>query len=180
MNILMDKQAIANSLEQMADKIAARYTDRNIELALVGIRDRGEVLAQRLHTMLESRLQNSIDLGTLDITLYRDDLNMAGAHTIHVGTTEITFCIDDKVIILVDDVLNTGRSVRAALDALVDLGRPQAIRLAVLIDRGAREYPISADYVGKSVTDVPDEIKVQVLLQEYDETEEVILVEKEY
>ncbi len=177
--MLMDQAAIAKSLEAMAQEIIGKYGDQETELALVGIRDRGELLAGRLYKILESKLNKPLDLGTLDITMYRDDINQAGSQSLQVGTTEITFSIDNKVVILVDDVLNTGRSVRAALDALVDLGRPKAIRLAVLVDRGAREYPIRADHVGLISENIPEDIKVQVLLNECDNSEGVVLVEKE-
>ena len=176
---LMDQAAIASNLEEMAGEIVEKYASQDIDLALVGIRDRGELLADRLHKILQARFKKPIDLGTLDITMYRDDINQAGSQSLQVGTTDITFNIDDKVVLLVDDVLNTGRSVRAALDALVALGRPKAIRLAVLIDRGSREYPISADYVGLAIENVPENIKVQVWLKECDEKEAVVLIEKE-
>jgi len=144
-----------------------------MSLALVGIRSRGEILAQRLQKMIQPRL-GSIDRGTLDITLYRDDLDRMGYQQPKVRSTEIDFNIDDRLIILVDDVLNTGRSVRAALDALIDLGRPCAIRLAVLIDRGHRELPIRADYVGKTI-DAPPDKRVQVCLKEVDDKEQAFL-----
>ena len=175
----MDENKISDSLQQIAQNIADRYKDSVLELSLIGIRDRGELLAERLHKILEAQLNKTIDLGTLDITMYRDDLNHPGTQSLQLGTTEIDFDIDEKVVILVDDVLNTGRSVRAALDALVALGRPKAIRLAVLVDRGAREYPISADYVGLVIEDVPEDIKVQVWLKDFDEQDAVVLIEKE-
>ena len=114
---------------------------------MIGIRSRGAELAHRLTALLSKKSKQEIPCGVLDITLYRDDLNDAHSVAHHeVRTTEITFNIDGKLILLVDDVLFTGRSTRAALDALIDLGRPQAIRLAVLVDRGGREFPIQADY----------------------------------
>jgi pyrimidine operon attenuation protein / uracil phosphoribosyltransferase len=115
-----------------------------------------------------------VDCGTLDITLYRDDLNRMTRQQPEVRTTEISFPIDDRLIVLVDDVLNTGRSARAALGALIDLGRPRAIRLAVLIDRGQRELPISADYIGKRI-EAPREQRVNVYLREVDGREEVVV-----
>ena len=146
----------------------------SVPVALVGIRSRGEILAQRLQAKLENRLGAAVDRGTLDITLYRDDLNQMGYQQPRVRATEIDFDLDDRLVVLVDDVLNTGRSVRAALDALADLGRPRAIRLAVLIDRGQRELPISADYVGQRL-DVAADKRVNVYVREVDEREEVAI-----
>ncbi|MBN2377651.1 MAG: bifunctional pyr operon transcriptional regulator/uracil phosphoribosyltransferase PyrR, partial [Sedimentisphaerales bacterium] len=139
-----------------------------------GIRSRGEILAERLRVKLEALGAAGVDCGTLDITLYRDDLDQMGYQQPTVRSTEIDFDINDRVIVLVDDVLNTGRSIRAALDALIDFGRPKAIRLAVLVDRGARELPIAADFVGK-VIEAPADKRVQVYLSEVDDTEKVIL-----
>lgn len=145
------------------------------DLAVIGIRSRGEILAQRLSAMLSESLDKDVPCGTLDITLYRDDLNLPrNDQQPQVRTTEIGFNIDDKIIILVDDVLYTGRSVRAAMGALIDLGRPRAIRLAVLVDRVGRELPIQADYAGHK-TDVSPAQSVQVLLMECDGKEEVVV-----
>jgi len=144
------------------------------KLALVGIRSRGEILAVRLEQLLSQEGFDQLDRGTLDITLYRDDLNQMGYQQPTVRSTEIDFDINDRLIVLVDDVLSTGRSVRAALDALMDLGRPRAIRLAVLIDRGGREFPIGADFVGQKI-EVPEAQRVQVYLREEDNKEEVVL-----
>ena len=122
-------------------------TPPKIELAVIGIRSRGEILAQRLAEKLSKKLNKKIPCGALDITLYRDDINSPrGGGGLQVRTTDIGFDISDKLIILFDDVLYTGRSTRAALDALIDLGRPKAIRLAVLVERAGREFPIQADY----------------------------------
>lgn len=175
----MDQRAIESCLNAMATEIVKKYAGKEAELALIGIRDRGEILAERLHNIISSQIDIPLELGTLDITMYRDDINLAGSHSLQLGTTDITFSIDDKTVILVDDVLNTGRSIRAALDALVAIGRPKAIRLAVLVDRGAREYPIRADHVGMLSEDIPDNMKVQVWLKECDEKDAVFLIEKE-
>jgi len=173
MQVILDSQAIATLLEKLADDII-KATPPDASLALVGIRSRGEIIAQRLQKIIQSRLNQPVDQGTLDITLYRDDLNQPRHHQPNVRTTEIDFDIDDRLIVLVDDVLNTGRSARAALDALIDYGRPIAIRLAVLVDRGQRELPISADYIGK-VVEAPKNQRVNVYLNEVDNREEVVL-----
>jgi pyrimidine operon attenuation protein/uracil phosphoribosyltransferase len=153
----------------------AEQTPPGQEIVVIGIRSRGEVLAQRLAAMLSKKLRKEIPCGTLDITLYRDDLNMPQSTSQpNVRTTEIGFDIDHKIIILVDDVLLTGRSARAAMDALIDLGRPKAIRLAVLVERDGREFPIQADYVGYK-TDANPEERVHVNLVESDGKDEVVV-----
>jgi pyrimidine operon attenuation protein / uracil phosphoribosyltransferase len=145
------------------------------EIALVGIRTRGVPLARRISRSLHEINGDEVPTGALDITLYRDDLmrHPVGPQPL-VRRTEIPFSIDDRKILLVDDVLYTGRTIRAALDALIDFGRPQAIQLVVLVDRGHRELPIKADYVGKNL---PTSLKqsVQVHLQEIDGTDEVLI-----
>ena len=143
-------------------------------LAIVGIRTRGEVLARRMLERLRQARPAAVDYGVLDITFYRDDLSLRKGVPL-VRATEIDFELDGKVVLLVDDVLATGRSVRAALDALTDFGRPKAIRLAVLIDRGGRELPIAADYVGAAVK-APANSRVQVRLKEHDGQDGVFLV----
>lgn len=173
MQVLLDRSQIEELLEQLADEIGASIPQGEAA-ALVGIRSRGEILAGRLMRLLGERGFTQLDQGTLDITLYRDDLNQMGHQQPIVRATEIDFDINERLIILVDDVLSTGRSVRAALDALMDLGRPKVIRLAVLIDRGGREFPIGADFVGKKF-EVPADKRVQVYLTEVDEREEVVL-----
>ena len=145
------------------------------QLCLIGIRNRGAYLAQRLAACMKAIEKDAPCVGILDITLYRDDLTLASAQPI-VHSTEIDFDITDRNVILVDDVLYTGRTVRAALDALVDLGRPKLIQLAVLVDRGHRELPIRADYVGKNMPTAPDE-QVEVRLKECDGKDEVVLTE---
>jgi len=174
MKVLLDARQMDRLLRNLADEIADR-TPPEYELAIIGIRSRGEILAQRLANLLSQRLDKPVPCGTLDITLYRDDLNSPhGDSQPHVRTTEIGFNIDDKIIILVDDVLYTGRSTRAAMDALIDLGRPKAIRLAVLVERQGRELPIQADYTGCKV-DVEPQQSVQVSLVESDGKDEVIV-----
>ena len=173
MQIILNKSQITEQIDDLIEQIV-RDIPAGVTPALVGIRTRGQTIAERLQRKLAQRYAEPIECGTLDITLYRDDLNQMGAAQPIVRATEIDFTIDDRLIVLVDDVLNTGRSVRAALDALADLGRPQAIRLAILIDRGQRELPIRPDYVGK-IMDAPAQKRVRVYLQEVDEKEEVVL-----
>lgn len=159
----------ASAMGRALSRMASEIVDHNggcRELAFVGIRRRGVPLAERLAARLERSEGVSLPVGALDITLYRDDLTPVGPQPI-VGETEIPFEVEERVIVLVDDVLFTGRTVRAALDALVSLGRPRGIQLAVLIDRGHRELPIAADYVGRTLETRRDEL-VQVALREVD------------
>jgi pyrimidine operon attenuation protein / uracil phosphoribosyltransferase len=147
----MDAERMSRSLARIAHEILER--NRGVEdLALVGIRTRGVPLAKRLAHSINEINKTEVPTGALDITLYRDDLmrHAVGAQPV-VRRTEIPFSIDDKRILLVDDVLYTGRTIRAALDALIEFGRPRAIQLVVLVDRGHRELPIKADYVGKNL-----------------------------
>lgn len=172
--VILDSEQISNILRNLTSEIISK-TPSNDDIAVIGIRSRGEVLAQRLSAMLSKKLRKEVPCGTLDITLYRDDLNMPqSSFQPHVRTTEIGFDIDHKIIILVDDVLHTGRSTRAAMDALIDLGRPKAIRLAVLVERDGREFPIQADYIGYRTDADPDET-VQVNLVESDGKDEVVV-----
>jgi pyrimidine operon attenuation protein/uracil phosphoribosyltransferase len=174
MKILLNAKQIEQILNKLASRIVADIPN-GVEIAVIGIRSRGEILAQRLAGILSEKIGGDVPCGTLDITLYRDDLNShQGAQQPKVRTTEIGFDIDDKIIILVDDVLHTGRSTRAAMDALIDLGRPKAIRLAVLVDRAGREYPIQADYAGYKTNAKPGKL-VQVLLKESDDKEQVVV-----
>ena len=174
MEVLLDAGQMDRILHDLAAEIATQTPPQH-ELAIIGIRSRGEILAQRLATYLSQQLGKTVPCGTLDITLYRDDLNAPhGGGQPQVRTTEIGFDIDDKIIILVDDVLYTGRSARAAMDALIDLGRPKAIRLAVLVERAGRELPIQADYAG-CAADVEPQQSIQVNLVESDGQDEVIV-----
>ncbi len=169
---VLDAEAIQRSLSRIAHEILER--NKGIKsLALIGIRSRGAILAQRLAKEIESIDRHPVQVGLLDITLYRDDLSRIAPNPI-VHATEITFDISDLKLVLVDDVLFTGRTIRAALNAINDLGRPQLIQLAVLIDRGHRELPIRADYVGKNIPTQLTE-RVSVRLRELDETEEVVI-----
>jgi pyrimidine operon attenuation protein/uracil phosphoribosyltransferase len=174
MPVVMDGDRLARSLTRIAHEIVER--NRGIEdLALVGIRERGVPIARRLATQLLEITGSQVPTGALDITLYRDDLmrQAVGPQPL-VRSTDIPFDLDDRVILLVDDVLYTGRTIRAALDALIDFGRPRAIQLVVLVDRGHRELPIKADYVGKNVPTSRRE-SVQVRLEEVDGHDEVVI-----
>ncbi|HEX6975582.1 MAG TPA: bifunctional pyr operon transcriptional regulator/uracil phosphoribosyltransferase PyrR [Vicinamibacterales bacterium] len=171
---VMDADRMSRALTRIAHEIVERNRGLD-ELALVGIRTRGVPLARRIARSLKEIAGGDVPTGALDITLYRDDLmrQPVGPQPV-VRRTEIGFSIDDRRILLVDDVLYTGRTIRAALDALIDFGRPRAIQLIVLVDRGHRELPIKADYVGKNL---PTSLKqsVQVRLQEIDGTDEVVI-----
>ena len=172
MPVIMDADRMGRTLTRIAHEIVER--NRGVDnVALIGIRTRGVVIAKRLAHALRQITNEPIPTGALDITLYRDDLmrHALGPQPL-VRRTEIPFSIDDQKILLVDDVLYTGRTIRAALDALIDFGRPKEIQLIVLVDRGHRELPIKADYVGKNV---PTSLKesVQVRLTETDGTDEV-------
>jgi len=172
---LMDADRMARTLSRIAHEIVERHPDMK-GLALVGVRSRGVPLARRLARRLEEATGNPPLVGALDITLYRDDFTTIAAQPITRGT-DIPFSIDARTVVLVDDVLFTGRTVRAALDQLIDFGRPARIELAVLVDRGHRELPIRADYAGKTMTTAREEV-VQVLLEEEDGRDAVLLLER--
>jgi pyrimidine operon attenuation protein / uracil phosphoribosyltransferase len=174
MPVVMDADRIGRTLTRIAHEIVER--NKGVDgLAIVGVRTRGVHIARRLARTLKEITGDEVPTGALDITLYRDDLmrHAVGPQPL-VRRTEIQFSIDDRTILLVDDVLYTGRTTRAALDALIDFGRPKSIQLVVLVDRGHRELPIKADYVGKNVPTSRTE-SVQVRLQEADGTDEVVL-----
>ena len=171
---LMDASRLARTLSRMAHEIAERHPGP--EIALVGVRTRGVPLAWRLARLVKDASGNEPRVGALDITLYRDDTTAIAPNPVMKGT-HIPFSIDGRTVVLVDDVLYTGRTVRAALDELVDFGRPARIELAVLVDRGHRELPIHADYVGRTLTTRRDET-VQVLLSEEDGEDRVLLLGK--
>src|SRR2546427_7680881 len=177
MAIVMDADRVGKSVARIAHEILERHAGPTEvdELALVGIRTRGVPIAKRIAAAIHGINGHEIATGALDITLYRDDLmrHAVGPQPL-VRRTEIPFSIDDRKILLVDDVLYTGRTVRAALDALIDFGRPRAIQLIVLVDRGHRELPIKADYVGKNLPTSPGE-SVQVRLQESDGHDEAVV-----
>jgi len=174
MPVVMDADRMARTLARIAHEIVER--NRGVgRLALVGVRTRGVPIAARLAAQLKEITGEEVPVGALDITLYRDDLmhHAVGPQPL-VRSTEIPFSIDDRVILLVDDVLYTGRTIRAALDELIDFGRPRAIQLAVIVDRGHRELPIKADYVGKNLPTSRAE-SVSVRLAETDGCDEVVI-----
>jgi len=167
-----------NEIDRVLSRISHEILEKNngvSDLILVGIRTRGVPLAGRIADKLASLENEEIPVGVLDITLYRDDLDRGGARPV-VHRTDIPFDINDKKLVLVDDVLYTGRTARAAMDALIDLGRPRYIQLAILIDRGHRELPIRADYIGRNIPTSRNEI-VEVLVEEVDEEDRILIYE---
>ena len=172
---ILDRQDFERTLLRLAHEILERNKGAET-IALVGIRTRGEFLARRLANIIREIEKKPLQMGFLDITLYRDDLRERRDQPILKGT-EIPFDVTGKNIILVDDVLFTGRTIRAALDELVDLGRPATIQLAVMVDRGHRELPIKADFVGKNVPTSTNE-EVKVLMKEIDRDDAVLLMEE--
>jgi len=171
--ILMDAQEVSRALSRISHEIIERNKGSQ-GLALVGIRTGGVYLAQRLVSRLQQIEQREIPCGELDITLYRDDLSIRKDQP-EIRKTSIPFNISDLKIVLVDDVLFTGRTIRAALDGLMDLGRPAEIQLAVLVDRGHRQLPIRANYVGKSIPTAREE-KVQVFFEELGQVDRVAIM----
>jgi len=172
--LIQSQEEIEKSLKRIAHEILERNKDGK-DLVLIGIRRRGVTLAKRLSSKIKEIGRIGIPMGILDITLYRDDLSEIASQPI-LRKTEVPFSIKNKKVILVDDVLYTGRTIRAALDAIIDLGRPRFIQLAVLLDRGHRELPIRADYVGKNVPTSQKEM-IEVRLVEDDGVDEVIIEE---
>lgn len=172
--VLVDEEGIRRALVRIAHEILEKNAGIE-DLVLVGIRTRGVPIAQRIATNIETIEGKKILVGLLDITLYRDDLSTIAQQPV-VHATEINFDVTGKTLVLVDDVLYTGRTVRAALDAIVDMGRPDSIQLAVLVDRGHRELPIRADFVGKNVPTSRNEV-IHVALKEIDGKDEVVLQE---
>ena len=173
MKRLLSAQQVANALDRLYQQIKSDLpTDEPI--AVIGIRTRGEILAQRIVKRLQEEAAVHVEHGVLDITFYRDDLSLRKGMPL-VRATEIDFDLDGKVVLLVDDVLQTGRSVRAALNALADFGRPKAIRLAVLIDRGGQELPIAPDFLGKAAR-APANTRIQLHLAEHDGDDGAFLI----
>ena len=172
---LLNSQDISRAVSRISHEILERNHGAG-NIALVGIRTRGVVISQRLREKIKEIENVTVDHGVLDITLYRDDL-ADGIHKPELKITEIPFALEGKHIILCDDVLFTGRTIRAAIDALMDFGRPSSVQLAVLIDRGHRELPIRPDYVGKNIPTAKSK-RVQVLLAEEDGEDRVIIQEQ--
>ena len=171
---IMDQQSMRRALQRIAHEILEKNKGTE-QICLIGIRNRGDILAKRLQSAVKEIEGIEIPVGILDITLYRDDLTLASTHPV-IHETIITFDITDKKVILVDDVLFSGRTIRAALDALIDFGRPTNIQLAVFVDRGHRELPIRADYVGKNIPTSLNQ-NVKVILEEVDKQEDQVIVE---
>jgi pyrimidine operon attenuation protein/uracil phosphoribosyltransferase len=173
---IMDEKGLERTLTRLSHEIIERNKGAG-NLVIVGIKTRGAFIAQRIARKIEAVEQTKLDIGSLDITLYRDDL-LAKLEQPEFKGTDIIFDVNDKDVILVDDVLFTGRTIRAALDELIDLGRPKTIQLAVLVDRGHRQLPIKADFVGKNVPTAIDE-SIRVHLKESDNEDEILLMHPE-
>ncbi len=171
---IMDEQGMRRAITRISHEILENNKGVN-DLVLIGIQRRGVPLARQIVAKIKEVENAHVPVGILDITLYRDDLSMLAEHPV-INGTEIDFSITGKKIVLVDDVLYTGRTVRAAIDAIMDLGRPQMIQLAILIDRGHRELPIRADYVGKNVPTSKEEV-VHVKVAAFDKVNEVVISE---
>jgi pyrimidine operon attenuation protein / uracil phosphoribosyltransferase len=179
--VLLDAEALDRTLHRIAHEIIERNPELD-QVALVGIHTRGVPLAQRLRRLVEDFSGSEVELGTVDITFYRDDVSVRGGDApLHpqplVRSTRLDFPLEGKTCILVDDVLYTGRTIRAAIEALFDYGRPARVQLAVLADRGHRELPIRPDYVGKNLPTGRDE-RVQVQLLEVDEVDRMLLIKE--
>ena len=169
--VVLDEQDIARALTRITHEILERNRD-SADLLLLGIPTRGEYLAQRIAAKMSEVEGRAISHGSLDVTMYRDDLQLRPARALE--HTSIPEPVDDKIVVLIDDVLFSGRTIRAALDALTELGRPRAVQLAVLVDRGHRELPIRADFVGKNLPTSLSE-RVRVTIKEVDERDEVTI-----
>ena len=180
--VLLDEESIRRTLSRIAHEIIERNDDLDA-VALVGIHTRGVPIAQRLRKLVEERSGEELALGQLDITFHRDDVHVRAGHSPRrpqpiVRDTKLDFGLEGRTVILVDDVLYTGRTIRAAIDALFEYGRPERVQLAVLADRGHRELPIRPDYVGKNLPTTRGQ-RVQVELMEVDEVDRVILISEE-
>jgi len=172
---ILDKDGMKRVITRIAHEILEKNKDTE-DIIIIGIRNRGEYIGQRIVSAMEKISKEKIAFGTLDITLYRDDLTEIAENPV-LKETKIDFDINGKKVILVDDVLFTGRTIRCAMDELIDFGRPAVIQLAILIDRGHREFPIRADYAGKNVPTSLDE-SIEVRIEEVDGIDEVIICEK--
>ncbi|TRZ94149.1 bifunctional pyr operon transcriptional regulator/uracil phosphoribosyltransferase PyrR [bacterium] len=173
---ILDKDTVSRTILRIAHEVLEKNKGTE-NLCLLGIRSRGVYLAQRIAACIKKIEDKEVPVGVLDITLYRDDLTLIANQPV-VHKTEINFDITAKTIVLVDDVLYTGRTIRSALDALIDFGRPKSIQLAVLVDRGHRELPIRADFVGKNIPTAQNET-IEVRLEEVDGRDEVVIVGKD-
>ncbi|NUQ12156.1 MAG: bifunctional pyr operon transcriptional regulator/uracil phosphoribosyltransferase PyrR [Gemmatimonadaceae bacterium] len=174
--VVLDARSMARTLRRMADEVVELFSGTD-DLILVGIQRRGVQLAERMAGYIEEREGVAVTRGALDITLYRDDLQTIGPRPV-VGKTDLPLSLDGRIVVIVDDVLYTGRTVRAAMDELADFGRPSRIALAVLVDRGGRELPIHADIVGKKVQ-AAAHLRVDVLIGDVDGEDAVVIVPRE-
>jgi pyrimidine operon attenuation protein/uracil phosphoribosyltransferase len=172
--VILDEDQLGRTLRRVAHEIVEKHADLD-QLALVGIYTRGALLAERLRDLIEQFTGRSVPTGALDISFYRDDVRIHPQPV--VKATRLDFPIDGRSVVLVDDVLFTGRTIRAAIEALFDYGRPERVQLAVLVDRGHRELPIRPDYVGKNVPTARSE-RVNVNLEEADEIDRVLLLDR--
>ncbi len=168
-------EKVREAIDTLANAIMAKFDFNAGDVAIVGIHTRGAAIAQRIADAIRKRTGADFPVGAIDITLYRDDLSTSGMHAV-VGDTRLDFNVDDRKIVLVDDVLFTGRTIRAAIDEIMDFGRPRSITLAVLIDRGHRELPIAADIAAMTITTKRNE-SVILRLTETDQKEEIVLCE---
>ena len=171
--VFLDSNEIQRAIARIAHEILERNTNPN-GLALIGIRTRGVIIAERIRSKIQEICSVNVPFGILDITLYRDDLSEVGVHP-QIKETNIPFELERHTLVLVDDVLFTGRTIRAALNAISDFGRPRAVQLAVLVDRGHRELPIKADFVGKNIPTSRNE-RVLIHLQETDGKDEALIL----
>jgi pyrimidine operon attenuation protein/uracil phosphoribosyltransferase len=171
MTVVLDRDDMRRTLMRIAHEIVEKNPDGAV--ALVGVHRRGAHLARRVHALTSELLDSPVPLGSVDIAFYRDDLNSLGSAPV-VHATELEFPIDARTVVIVDDVLYTGRTVRAAIDAVFDYGRPAKIQLAVMVDRGHRELPIRPDYVGKNIPTSQDQ-RVNVRVEEVDGIDEVTI-----
>ena len=169
MNVLLDSNEVTKTLKRLAHEVIENYVDLN-SIVIVGIVTRGEFLAKRLHDIILQIEKVDIPFGLLDVTLYRDDLDHR--KSLKQSKSSIVPNIDNKNVLIVDDVLYEGRTIRAALDAIKDFGRPKSVKLLVLVDRGHRKLPISADFVGKSISTTPTQI-IKVCLSEVDKKDSI-------
>ena len=172
--VILDEDQLGRTLRRVAHEIVEKHADLD-QLALVGIYTRGALLAERLRDLIEQFTGRSVPTGALDISFYRDDVRIHPQPV--VKATRLDFPIDGRSVVLVDDVLFTGRTIRAAIEALFDYGRPERVQLAVMVDRGHRELPIRPDYVGKNVPTARSE-RVNVNLEEADEVDRVLLLDR--
>lgn len=169
---LLDASALTEKIDSLAHAMAEIVDDPD-HAALVGIRTRGVTLARRIHSVFRKTRGWELPIGILDITLYRDDLSQIAAHPL-VRKTDLDFDVQDKTILLIDDVIYTGRTIRSAIDQIIDFGRPRVVKLGVLVDRGRREYPIQPDFAAYTIETTPDQV-VKVSLIEDDDQDMVIL-----